>query len=65
MENEWISINDNLPEAGQKVLLWLVRTDESEGHMMSWSWEKQDSSRIKINGEYITHWFPIPQPPKS
>lgn len=74
MNNEWISVKDDLPEHLETVLVhignkfgcfkiatgccirqfkieWQVHFDDNEsaGHYIS---------------EYITHWMPLPEPPK-
>ena len=63
---EWISVNDRLPEAGGYVVCIAKRNPFSRFMPMV--------ARIEKNGwvnpiteQYIsdvTHWMPIPQPPK-
>ena len=64
---EWISVKDNLPEAGGYVVCIAKRNPFSRFMPMV--------ARIEKNGwvnpiteQYIsevTHWMPIPQPPKG
>lgn len=64
---EWISVNDRVPEAGGYVVCIAKRNPFSRFMPMV--------ARIKKNGwvnpiteQYIseiTHWMPIPQPPKG
>ena len=64
---EWISVDDNLPEAGRYVVCIAKRNPFSRFMPMV--------ARIEKNGwvnpiteQYIsevTHWIPIPQPPKG
>ena len=64
---EWISVKDNLPEAGRYVVCIAKRNPFSRFMPMV--------ARIEKNGwvnpiteQYIsevTHWMPIPQPPKG
>ena len=64
---EWISVNDRLPEAGGYVVCIAKRNPFSRFMPMV--------ARIEKNGwvnpiteQYIsevTHWMPIPQPPKG
>lgn len=55
----WISVEDRFPECDIKVLVALdngnVETDELIENEV---WETFES-------EYITHWMPYPEPPKS
>lgn len=63
--NEWISVEERLPEAGTPVLIsahgWIDRAELSGG--MFWS-----QHPIFCYGEYgrpdVTHWMPLPDPPK-
>ena len=55
----WIKLTDELPKAGQKVDLWLVPEDEEKSHRISWTWEKESTVDIKINGEKVTHWIDV------
>ena len=60
---EWISVNDRLPKGGAivlcntdyfvEVLQWDERAD---------MWVDQYGSYRK---NYVTHWMPLPQPPKG
>ena len=64
---KWISVNDRLPEAGEYVVCIAKRNPFSRFMPMV--------ARIEKNGwvnpiteQYIsevTHWMPIPQPPKG
>jgi len=61
----WVSVEDELPKVGQKVDLWLVPDDEEKSYRMTWTWEKESTARITINGCKVTHWQPLPAPPKQ
>lgn len=79
--NEWISVKDRLPEDEQEVLViahgwdgrlvyvgshkrveaqksWLtgITNESSEWSLWGWSYLKEP---------IVTHWMPIPQPPKG
>ncbi len=66
--NKWISVSEKLPEYGRKVLV----TDVRDGFVstselfargkVDW-WECEDTMRLQV-GE-ITHWMPLPEPPKE
>ena len=60
----WVSVEDELPKVGQKVDLWLVPDDEEKSYRMTWTWEKESTARITINGCKVTHWQPF-TPPKQ
>jgi len=59
----WISLNEQLPNPGQKVDLWLVPADEEKSYRISWTWEKESTAEIKISGCKVTHWMPFVAPP--
>ncbi len=61
--NGWVALSEQLPKAGQKVDLWLVPNDEEKAHRISWTWEKESTSKIIISGCKVTHWQPLPPPP--
>ena len=68
---EWISVKDRLPEAGSRVLvfdetseefdLWSLEPRESEWCPIGW----YDSAGWFRRGDEITHWMPLPEPPKE
>ena len=61
---EWISVDDRLPESGKEGVLIALRWG---GVDIGWCEDGRWSSEF-IN-EYeegeVTHWMPIPQPPKG
>lgn len=63
--NEWISVEERLPEHKQKVLcfcqagIWDVLTWD----YVEWAWIK-DSKHAYMQG-FITYWMPLPEPPKN
>jgi len=68
--NGWVSVEDRLPEGGQKVDLWIVPIKDEipenikrRPHRISWTWEKGDTSGITISFCKVTHWMPLPLPP--
>lgn len=65
-QSAWISVEDRLPELNKEVLV--VWTDgvfgfatriETKYHEERWNWETAALS------ETITHWQPLPEPPKA
>ena len=67
---EWISVKDRLPEVGSIVLvsdnetdchIWQYTNYSERGVAMPW----MDEFGIPCKTEEITHWMPLPQPPKG
>ena len=64
---EWISVNDRLPEAGGYVVCIAKRNPFSRFMPMVARIEKNGWAN-SITEQYIsevTHWMPIPKPPKG
>ena len=61
---EWISVKDRLPESGKEGVLIGLRWGE-----VDIGWCEDDRWRSEFVNEYedgeVTHWMPIPQPPKG
>ena len=61
---EWISVNDRLPENGKEGVLIALRWGE-----VDIGWCEDGRWRSEFVNEYedgeVTHWMPIPQPPKG
>ena len=72
-ENKWIPVSERLPEKhGKPYVCWL--TFPSGGafpHILNWH-EFGDNGYVKgkhfsdegLDGMKVTHWMPIPEPPK-
>lgn len=61
---EWISVKERLPEPGTSVVV-LLRHNAGPRYKFAfdgfygWKWSQYD-------GRYtVTHWFPLPKPPKD
>jgi hypothetical protein len=65
-ECEWISVSERYPKLGQQVLVWFA--GEAEPHMDLWTYSGENQyfmakTRAK-NSERVTHWQPLPEPPR-
>lgn len=67
-KQEWISIADRLPDKGQEVLAY---RGDFNGDMMntytylgSGNWQDDYGYRGSAEHDGITHWMPLPEPPK-
>ena len=61
---EWISVDDRLPENGKEGVLIALRWGEVDiGWCEDGRWRSEFVNKYE-DGE-VTHWMPIPQPPKG
>lgn len=67
---EWISVKDRLPEKNSCILV----TFEDQGICqafykywddLDWSFPSFDCDLFTWDKEKITHWMPLPEPPKD
>lgn len=72
-ENElkWIPVTERLPDSGVCVLVtdglevgegWITEIINTKGHFSRWCAPTAD---IDIDRRPITHWMPLPEPPKE
>jgi hypothetical protein len=70
---EWISVKDRLPKLYEDVLLYdgyevfagNIRGIDKE-NLITWKAQPCDSECYGwYKDEYITHWMPLPEPPKK
>ena len=67
---KWISVKDRLPELNQPVLVFAPTEDENylvdyihsflDGNPL-WNW----CVNVENNQQTVTHWMPLPEPPKE
>ena len=56
---EWISVNDRLPDKPMKCLVYTKR-GECGGYEITYY-----NQGFNLQYSNVTHWMPIPQPPKG
>ena len=69
----WIKCSDRLPEEGKRVLLWFVEPParlgcESRalfGHLCPAYKRMRPEGYTGDFSDQITHWMPLPDPPKE
>ena len=63
-QNEWISVEERLPEGHMQVLMWSARWKIAEAgsyyNKHFWVYTEIGDGYIADN---ITHWMPLPAPP--
>ena len=64
--SEWISVAERLPEEGVTVLVYSVGSYEFfTAEYCPSTFNCWISSFYRFNSEDITHWMPLPEPPKT
>ena len=75
----WISVNERLPELYQNVLVHYNDLHCVEPHNFAVAYRQNgtdefipgkhiwhvDSSPLELDGSDVTHWMPLPEPPKE
>ena len=64
---EWISVKDRLPEKDIRVLVWMKDNEEGYTQMDTdrWSCTMEQGYHWVRWGKSVTHWMPLPEPPKG
>jgi hypothetical protein len=72
---KWIKVSERLPECYEDVLIYIDRnlTNASyegvqQGRRITWDnpeWLWESFRDPLINQESVTHWQPLPEPPKD
>jgi len=57
---EWISVDDRMPEPDEDVLVCTNKTEVCLGYYTGAYWIKY----ARYNTAIVTHWMPLPEPPK-
>lgn len=64
---KWISVEDRLPDAGDRILI-AVRLHNHEPVQLDEVLEDGDGIYLDSSYEFgsdVTHWMPLPEPPKE
>lgn len=67
-DNGWISVEDRLPDKSQKVLVFykaLGQENNIHNDVMATNWRTKKGDFIPCDGYKVTHWQPLPKPPKG
>ena len=62
--SNWISVKDRLPENGKKVLVY-CKENKNDYEIGAYSDTYRGFFVRQTCYENITHWMPLPQPPKG
>lgn len=78
-EKEWISVKDRLPDPNEKVIVYNAENDGTffarrlvsrfewwdwvTKEYINWRWLPYGYTNIML--ESVTHWMPLPKPPKE
>ena len=57
--NEWVSVEERLPEEKQRVIVRCERVGTSVGWILWGNW----MADIGPDAGKVTHWMPLPDPP--
>lgn len=63
---EWIPVTERLPEKGEDVLVFNIRENWT-----GFAWLRPDETWTALGFDFpfdlgeVTHWMPLPQPPKG
>jgi hypothetical protein len=68
--NEWISVEERLPEVWKTVLTFQPTTTDDKGIIQTCVYIGNPGRwRVAWNHEFlelpVTHWMPLPEPPKE
>lgn len=61
--SEWISVEERLPEVGESVLGYTKERDEC--FVVTYSNTFKSFFSGQFPNDNITHWMPLPEPPKK
>ena len=69
---DWISVNDRLPDKYNRVLMSAVDYESEARQAITigfrdgdWWWSQETGGSDVELGITVTHWMPLPEPPKE
>lgn len=65
MENNWISVKDEMPQDGVQVLVYSKHKWVAIGSTIKGYKVKRFYDGDGCSWNSITHWMPLPEPPKE
>lgn len=63
--SEWISVKDRLPEENINVLIYRRNMMNVYTYFGHGEWEDDYGYWTRTEDDGITHWMPLPEPPKE
>lgn len=69
---KWIAVGERLPKSKRRVLIWvkqyfdkriIIESNRFFWNLGKWSWQREEGRSYAP--ELITHWMPLPEPPKG
>lgn len=61
---KWIPVTERLPDSGRCVLIYSEDGMVAEGNYTAYD-KKWYQFRWSVKGQKVTHWMPLPEPPKG
>ena len=61
--SEWISAKDKLPEPYEDVLVY--GQTNKKNNLLRYKVDYADDRGVFVRSRKVTHWMPLPQPPKE
>lgn len=62
--SKWIPVTERLPDSGKCVLIYSEDGMVAEGNYTAYD-KKWYQFRWSVKGQEVTHWMPLPEPPKG
>lgn len=64
---KWIGVKERLPlpETERYLVACILPDGNRTVHTAVWAWDENDEQGDWINWDVVTHWMPLPEPPKE